>query len=96
MTSTGSALPGAGVDEGAKSTKPGKIPTESTQNISLGSQIHKKHQPVIGKNRESKAPELSPFLFCDLRRQAVLTQMVQTEAMQSDLNNQWKLSPGRL
>ena len=34
--STGSLLPGAGVDEGAKSTQPGKIPIESIQNISLG------------------------------------------------------------
>ena len=34
--STGSALPGAGVDEGAKSIGPGKIQTESIQNLSLG------------------------------------------------------------
>lgn len=35
MMSTGSALPGAGVDEGAKSTRPGKIPITSIQNSSL-------------------------------------------------------------
>lgn len=34
--STGSVLPGAGVDEGAKSIEPGKIQIESIQNISLG------------------------------------------------------------
>lgn len=34
--STGSLLPGAGVDEGAKLTQPGKTPIDSIQNISLG------------------------------------------------------------
>lgn len=36
MMSTGSLLPGAGVDEGAKLTQPGKTPIDSIQNISLG------------------------------------------------------------
>ena len=36
IMSTGSVLPGAGVDEGAKSIEPGKIQIESIQNISLG------------------------------------------------------------
>ena len=36
IMSTGSALPGAGVDEGAKSIEPGKIQIESIQNLSLG------------------------------------------------------------
>ena len=43
MMSTGSVLPGAGVDEGAKSTQPSKIPTDPIENISLGSETHKKH-----------------------------------------------------
>lgn len=55
MMSTGSVLPGAGVDEGAKSTQPSKIPTESIiENISLRSRIHKTCWLVIGKEDSQK------------------------------------------
>jgi len=54
MMSRGSVLPGAGVDEGAKSTQPSKKPIESVENISLGSKIHKKHWLVKGKEESQK------------------------------------------
>lgn len=49
MMSTGSVLPGAGVDEGAESIQPSKKSIGSIENIPLGSKICKKHRLVKGK-----------------------------------------------
>lgn len=58
--STGSVLPGAGVDEGATPAQPGERPIGATQNTCLGPAMPRKYWLIRGRHRWSGASELSP------------------------------------